>query len=253
MSRPATAGAVTVRAADVTIESPRLIFRTNINIEITATGSEATVSGTCRASSGITFEPAAELQIPSNRIQINSSAGPMTIEATGSLTISAGPITISSNTVGSLDCRVSGTTPSGISVSASQTIDIPGSVLAANTAACVPDIATLCASNNRYRIQATATHASGQTSPGRVPSPLDRFNDGGVLWFFDSANTEMLIRVLNQCSSVGRYWVFAGGQTNMELVLKVTDTQTGVVRSYVNPQGQTFRSVQDTNAFATCP
>jgi hypothetical protein len=253
MSRPATAGAATARPADVTIEGPRLRFRTNVNIELTATGSEATVSGSCRATGGITIEPGGAITIPSNRIQINSSASPITIEASGSLSISAGPVLISSNTVGGLECNVTGTTPGGISVSASQTIDVPGSVLAANTAGCVPNSTTLCAFNNRFQIQANAVHSSGQTSTGVVPSSSSRFNDGGYLWFFNDRNTELMVQLLNRCSAQGRYWVFNSGQTSMQITIDVTDTQTGVSRRYTNPQGQPFRPVTDTDAFATCP
>jgi hypothetical protein len=36
------------------------------------------------------------------------------------------------------------------------------------------------------------------------------------------------------------------------VVLKVTDTQTGQVKTYVNPQGTAFAPIQDTSAFA-CP
>jgi hypothetical protein len=35
--------------------------------------------------------------------------------------------------------------------------------------------------------------------------------------------------------------------------LTVTDTQTGTIETYTNPQGTPFEPIQDTNAFATCP
>jgi hypothetical protein len=35
--------------------------------------------------------------------------------------------------------------------------------------------------------------------------------------------------------------------------LTVTDTQTGAIQTYTNPQGTPFQPIQDTNAFATCP
>jgi hypothetical protein len=37
------------------------------------------------------------------------------------------------------------------------------------------------------------------------------------------------------------------------VLIKVTDTETGHVRQYFNPQGKAFAPIQDTNAFATCP
>jgi hypothetical protein len=41
--------------------------------------------------------------------------------------------------------------------------------------------------------------------------------------------------------------------TNDEVVLTVTDTQTGTMQVYRNAQGTAFAPIQDTNAFATCP
>ena len=54
------------------------------------------------------------------------------------------------------------------------------------------------------------------------------------------------------CGFNSRYWVFAGGLTNVNVVTTVTDSQTGAVRTYVNNQGIPFQPVQDTSAFP-CP
>jgi hypothetical protein len=59
--------------------------------------------------------------------------------------------------------------------------------------------------------------------------------------------------VLDACVGFDRYWVFASGLTNVEVLIKVTDTETHHVRQYFNPQGKPFAPIQDTNAFATCP
>jgi hypothetical protein len=58
---------------------------------------------------------------------------------------------------------------------------------------------------------------------------------------------------LNACTLNSRFWVFAGGLTNVRVVMTVTDTQTGTVKTYTNPQGVAFQPIQDTSAFATCP
>ena len=62
----------------------------------------------------------------------------------------------------------------------------------------------------------------------------------------------MVVKVLNGCGVDSNYWVFAGGLTNVQVVMTVTDTQTGAVKTYTNPQGQSFLPIQDTLAFA-CP
>ena len=77
--------------------------------------------------------------------------------------------------------------------------------------------------------------------------------DTGYFWFFADTNVEVVIKVLNACGFNQRYWVYAGGLTNVKVHLTVTDTQTGAVKTYDNPQGTAFRPIQDSSAFATCP
>jgi len=74
----------------------------------------------------------------------------------------------------------------------------------------------------------------------------------GYFWFFAPGNVEMVIKVLRGCGVNNSYWVFAGGLTNVKTVLKVTDTVTGKVRTYVNPQNTSFQPIQDVDAFAVC-
>jgi hypothetical protein len=50
-----------------------------------------------------------------------------------------------------------------------------------------------------------------------------------------------------------RYWVFAGGLTDVRVWMNVTDTLRGAGKSYENPQGTPFQPIQDTNAFSACP
>ena len=78
-------------------------------------------------------------------------------------------------------------------------------------------------------------------------------DDSGYFWFFDAGNIEVVAKVLDGCGVNGRYWVLAGGLTNVEAALVVTDTKTGAAKTYANPAGTAFRPIQDTAAFATCP
>ena len=43
------------------------------------------------------------------------------------------------------------------------------------------------------------------------------------------------------------------GKGGMGSVFAATDTQTGQVKTYLNPLGQAANAVTDTGAFATCP
>ncbi len=114
---------------------------------------------------------------------------------------------------------------------------------------CAPDATTLCLNDGRFEVQ--ARWSTGTSSgPALVVSQT---GDSGQLYFFDPDNTELTVKVLNACGVNDRYWVFASGLTNVEVLITVTDTQTGHVRQYFNPQGRAFAPVQDVSAFATCP
>jgi hypothetical protein len=77
--------------------------------------------------------------------------------------------------------------------------------------------------------------------------------DSGYFWFFNADNVEMIVKVLNGCTINNRYWVFAGGLTNVNVVMTVTDDHSHETRTYTNPQITPFAPIQDTSAFATCP
>ena len=115
---------------------------------------------------------------------------------------------------------------------------------------CAADDATLCLQGGRFQVTtrwADFTHGGG---PGHaVPSG----DASGGFWFFNAANPEITVKLLDACVPFDHFWVFAAGLTNVEVQLTVTDTQTGKVNEYFNPLGRGFTPVQDTAAFATCP
>jgi hypothetical protein len=117
-------------------------------------------------------------------------------------------------------------------------------------AACVEDDTTLCLSGGRFRVAADWRTEDGRSGKGHA---VRLTPDTGTFWFFDSTNLEMMVKVLNACAFAGRHWVFAGGLTDVNVTLTVTDTTSGQVKTYVNPQKTAFAPIQDTGAFATCP
>lgn len=60
-----------------------------------------------------------------------------------------------------------------------------------------------------------------------------------------AVNVELVIKVLNGCGVNNRYWVFAGGLTDVRTRITVTDTRNGTVKTYLNPQGTAFLPIQD--------
>jgi len=95
-----------------------------------------------------------------------------------------------------------------------------------------------------------ATPTAQCTSGG---NPVVLTTDTGYFWFFAASNVEFVIKILNGCALNNRYWVFAGGLTDVRVDIRITDLAAGAVRTYANPQGRAFQPIQDTGAFATCP
>ena len=129
------------------------------------------------------------------------------------------------------------------------TVTVTGCNGGGTPATCVPSSTTLCLNNNRFSVTAAWQTSGGQSGQGQaVPLTVDT----GYFTFFSASNIEVIIKVLNGCSLSSRYWVFAGGLTDVNVVLTVRDTVTGTTRTYTNPQGTAFKPIQDTDAFATC-
>ena len=118
-----------------------------------------------------------------------------------------------------------------------------------DVAACDPSAGHLCLRDGRFAVRATWRTADGAGAATPVALPAG----GGAFWFFDEANPELTVKVHDACGAFDRYWLFAAGLTDVEVVLQVTDTHHGVTRTYFSPRGTAFTPIQDTSAFATCP
>lgn len=121
---------------------------------------------------------------------------------------------------------------------------------ATTTTGCTSTATAMCLNNGRFKVEATH-QVTGQ--PLKKAQAVKMTDDTGYLWFFDSTNVEAVVKVLDACGLNNRYWVFAGGLTNVNTVITVTDTLTNTVERYTNPPNTKFQPIQDTDAFATCP
>jgi hypothetical protein len=115
---------------------------------------------------------------------------------------------------------------------------------------CVSGANTLCLNDGRFRVTLVFEAFDGTLGPATAQELTD---DTGYFTFFDPANVEVVVKVLDACALVDRYWVFAGGLTNVQVTLTVSDTTDGATRTYLNDLGTAFQPVQDTSAFASCP
>jgi hypothetical protein len=119
-----------------------------------------------------------------------------------------------------------------------------------DSATCIASDTALCLNQGRFKVEASFL-APGQ--PQGTAHVVKLTNETGYLWFFDAGNVEAVIKVIDACAFNQKFWVYAGGLTNVQVTLTVTDTKNGTVKVYTNPQGKAFQPILDSSAFATCP
>jgi hypothetical protein len=118
-------------------------------------------------------------------------------------------------------------------------------------ATCGPSATSLCLNDGRFRVIVEFATKAGVVGLGHAIPLTD---DSGYFWFFNSANVEIVTKVLDACDTqFDTFWVFAAGLTNVETTIRVHDTLTDTEKVYVNPQETPFAPIQDTEAFHTCP
>ena len=119
----------------------------------------------------------------------------------------------------------------------------------AESAFCVPDASTLCLLGNRFLVRAEYADYSGNHGQGKA-MPLTP--DTGTFWFFNAANVEAVVKMVSFCGGgSNNVAVYAGGLTDVDVTLHVTDMRTGLTKDYRNPLGTGFTLIRD-GPFA-CP
>ncbi len=118
---------------------------------------------------------------------------------------------------------------------------------------CVASATTLCLpGDERFAVSVhyQTSQGGGREGDGRT-IPLDPLNvvKGGIFYFSDRANPELLVKVLDGCTVNDHFWVFYAATTNVGFELTVSDTLTGQTRDYTNPDFHPADTVTDTNAF----
>lgn len=117
-----------------------------------------------------------------------------------------------------------------------------GDFLRRFTTPCVPSDAALCLLGGRFKVAATWHEPTRGSGGGRA---VALSSDTGYFWFFDAANVELVVKVLDGCGLNDHVWVFAGGLTDLAVDLTVTDTVTGAIAVYENPPQTPFAPIPD--------
>jgi Fibronectin type III domain len=126
-----------------------------------------------------------------------------------------------------------------------------GSSTAAASVATAPDgtcaPGALCLFGNRF--QATVSWVAPSFGSGSgTGTPVSLTDVSGMFWFFDAANIELVVKVIDARTVNGKFWVFYGALSDVQYDLTVTDTATGQSHVYHNNQGN-LCGMGDTSTF----
>lgn len=125
---------------------------------------------------------------------------------------------------------------------------------------CIPSDTVLCVDefpgDQRFQVKASfhTAQAGGLSGTAQaVPlAPLGTIH-GGMFWFFSPDNPEMLVKILNGCSSTDHFWVYISAGTNVAYNVTVEDTfRANISKSYSNPDRTPAVPIQDTLALSSC-
>jgi len=113
------------------------------------------------------------------------------------------------------------------------------------TAACVPGATTLCLLQGRYAVNVSWRVNGFRTGNGK---PVPQSDAEGAFWFMDAANLDLAVKMIDGTALNGKIWLFYGAATDIDYILTVTETATGVHKSYHHVPGN-FCGGADTAAF----
>ncbi len=118
---------------------------------------------------------------------------------------------------------------------------------------CTSSDTAACIVNGRFKVELTWRGVNTITADALVFQGFSS-NQSALFHFGNAENLEILVKMIDACNTTfNSFWVFAAGTTNVEFTLTVTDTETGVIKTYSNPLGNPANAITDTSAFLTCP
>ncbi|HVT16773.1 MAG TPA: ELWxxDGT repeat protein [Thermoanaerobaculia bacterium] len=118
---------------------------------------------------------------------------------------------------------------------------------------CLADETKLCLAGGRFAVSVRFQDpfGSGARLEGHAlppPAASGAGDQSGLFWFFSPDDVELIVKVLDGHAVNQSFWVFYGALSDVEYWLTVTDTKTGVTKTYHNPAG-TLCGSADVGAF----
>jgi hypothetical protein len=127
------------------------------------------------------------------------------------------------------------------------------------TAPCVAHDSILCvddqAGDRRFRtaVKFSTVQGGGRSGVGQaIELSSLGVSHGGLFWFFDAGNPELLVKALEACGINDDFWVYASAGTNVGFTLGLVDTALGHQAIYANPDLTEAQPIQDTDSPLTC-
>ena len=110
----------------------------------------------------------------------------------------------------------------------------------------MPAATSMLLNNDRFEVSVNwRNYNNGQTGPGTA---IKLTSDSGYFFFFNAANIELVIKVLDGRSVNGYFWVMYGALSDVEYNIMIRDMYTGASKDYYNP-AHNLASVSDVTAF----
>ena len=129
----------------------------------------------------------------------------------------------------------------------------PGPLTAPPTGAgytnCLPQVSRMVFDGD-YRVSLCYETSNG--TRGEARAGIYKSTQSGLLWFFDSNNAEVLVKVLDGCRQNNHRWVYMAAATDVAFNLYVTDGKSKTW-SYHNKLGEAATTQTDTRALSCSP
>ncbi len=131
---------------------------------------------------------------------------------------------------------------------------VPNSSCAGTGGSCTRTATTSCLVGSRFQVRVSFVNSSssGNATVMSFSGTRAESDESTFLYFTDSSNFEMGLKILPACGLNNHFWVFIGGLTNQGWTVNILDTATGHTKAYSNANGHLTATIADTSAL-TCP